>query len=757
MEVVHHTIRTRGKVLRRHNQPRVGGRVSTSTPDLSLQPRFSGIAEGDIASAVLSLDALVYRPRVVVGGVAVSAAQLVGPVLVEIQRRGLHSWSFGVRIESDGTSVLGRSATSDCGLLGGQSVDIGVEVLTAAGWRDRPLIVGGVEHQADEDRETATITVSGTGASGLYDQAETGLLLDSGSLLPRGTVVHRALIEAGIPSSVIQISGGVKITKGVDAAGEQVFSLADDLLLPAVEAIHSDPCTGKITTAPLGKLSASPRWIIGTGGLRILSGTASITGSDASQGPTKITVKSTKQLTDPDCGEETTRTVITTENTFAVPTYESRYDASGAVVAGTVTFGARFQRSAESITTVVRRCGEEVSRIEEEWAWYEGPEVWKAKLATDGTVDSVNTNGYHYGPAASTTIGGSEIDPTPMRAWQSARWTLIQRRSESRVFATAADTTVGPQGSLLDIAGGEAGLLVNIRRRLEGWHHIETALKTRSVSSTTPWDEVVYINLVKVLANGSGSLYGEERFGRFVNEDFDSSGSPITVFGGVDAENEIVFSDGGSTVKTEIEHRSWAAWPGNPGGSLYWYASGDVSNVQDWRFEHHETVTTNLTASGESSHDATVSTNTHETARSSNPLNRESQRGLSGGLPGTPKILGEPGGERVVAAPPDQVQEIEHTVDLRVDACRHPRTETVEVFYAEGEIEIRSVAAYLAADSLSKTWSGSTRINPDLTVTEQVTVSDAPFFTGVVHPETIRHEMPPEGLPTSIITGRIYA
>jgi hypothetical protein len=111
-----------------------------------------------------------------------------------------------------------------------------------------------------------------------------------------------------------------------------------------------------------------------------------------------------------------------------------------------------------------------------------------------------------------------------------------------------------------------------------------------------------------------------------------------------------------------------------------------------------------------------------------------------------------------VAAPADATQRIQWAYDLGVDpACRLPRTERVEVAFAESVGELRAVAEHLGAESLKRTVQAETLLQPTLSVLRPVALSDPPFLELVLHPTEVEHlQSAPDALPVTRIVGDVY-
>lgn len=718
MEVIHSCATLSGAVTATHSGATLQSAVTAAPRDPAVQPLVQGSVSGAVHRAVTA-QRLVYRWRVTWGGVEIPAGDLVFPISVVEQRGGIHSWTCGVRIRRDGTSAIGRLAEGKMGMC--RKVTISVVIHTDQGAREIVKLQDGIVRDVGDQLFPPAIRLSGTGPGGRYDQAKAGVLVPRGSLRSRGAIATQVLASAGVPAAQIAIAPGAVITKLVNAELESPLPLVNDLLYPELRACHWVPATGILTTAPLGRLEGGASAVATAAHLLADQPPGPSTG-EVSQGPTGFQVVSTQQLTDPDCGEQTTIKTVTILRIMTPPVAVASYNSAGEVVPFSFTLTSPrsipFQRTVIAETT---RCGKLVYRRTGEWEWFRGAEVWKARLDTDGTIAAVNTRWMYQQPQP-TPVGGTELDPTPMYESHLARFEETKVTHEYWEF--------------------EDGQLQRRRKLREGWRNTRRALKHRNaLDAGIPWEELPYIVNARVLANGHRvGPSGRQEFLRFVGGQR-----------GLDSEEVEISAAGGFVEREETLKEGWGLFP----GSAWWFGSDLTSLFETEIFTQLEKVTETLAARGEAAHQriSVVELPTQPNDPRHGQVTIEEE---NGSLPAIPTLEIAEGG---VAAPADAIQRIEATYDLAIPAdCRTPRTETVEVEFAETPAELLAVGVHLGDESLKIRSPASLLLNPAVCTTRPLRVEAAPFLVATLHPTVVEHSQADErSIPITRVEVDIYA
>lgn len=718
MEVIHDCTTFSGAVTATHSGATLQGAVTAAPRDPTVQPLLQGAVSGAVYRAVTARR-LVYRWKVTWDGVEIPAGELVFPISVVEQRGGIHSWAFGVRIRRDGTSAIGRLVGGKMGMC--RKVTISIVLHTDQGAREIVMLQDGIVRDVGEQLSPPAIRLSGTGPGGRYDQAKAGVLVPRGSLRTRGSVAAQVLASAGVPASQIAIAPGAVITKVVNAELEEPMSLVNDLLYPELRACHWVPATGILTTAPLGRLEGGAAAVATAAHLLADQEPGASTG-EVAQGPTGYRVTSTQQLTDPDCGEQTTIKTVTILRIMTTPLAVASYDSAGQVVPFPFTFvGPRLLPYQRTVISETHRCGKLVYRRTGEWEWFRGAQVWKAQLDTDGSVAAVNTR-WMYEQPQPTPVGGTEIDPTPMYENHMARF---------------RETTVTHE--YWDYADGQ---LQRRRKLREGWRNTRLALKHRNtLDAGIPWEELPYIANARLLANGHRvGPSGREEYRRFIGGQR-----------GIESEEVEISAAGGFIEREETAKEGWGLFP----GSAWWFGGDLISLFETEIFTQLEQVTETFAAQGEAAHQriSVVELPTQPNDPRHGQVTIEEE---SGSLPAVPTLEIPEGG---VAAPADATQRIEAAYDLSIDPeCRAPRIETVEVEFAENTAELVAVGRHLGDESLKLNSPASLLLNPTVCTTRPLRVEAAPFLAATLHPTVVEHSQADDrSIPVTRVEADIYA
>ena len=714
MEVVHSAASFKGSVTAPGGAATFTGTVTAQARDPEVQPLLVGQISGALCRA-LAAPRLAFRWLVTWNGMEIPPSHLVFPLSVTHQRHGFHTWSFGVRIQRDGRSILGRLSEG----VEAFCAEVGISLIlhTDRGARVFVLLDRGVVGPPEEQRQPPQIRLSGEGRGGRFDGAEASANLPRGSHRRRGQVVRDLLTDAGVPAQEIAIEDGGTITKLISTEREPFDSLVEAVLFPEQRALHWEPATGVVTTAPLGPLPSPPMTVTSA---QILSEGPRHSAAPVSKGPTAILTLSTRQLTDPDCGDITTVVKVEIFRIMHRPKAVARYDANGNVTPLGSFLGAP-QQNLVSRTEIreTQRCGEWVYRRTGVFEWFPGPEVWKAELNADGTIAAVNTLGYMYEEPGQTPVGGTEIDPVPMRRSAVAHFNETKVTHEYRDFV--------------------GGVLVSERTLVEAWRNRRRGLKSNN-DPGIPWAEVPYVAGARLLANGhrTGPSGGEEYRAFIGNEP------------GAESSEQFVDSRDGRIHERRRVENGWGLIPGN----AWWYGERETSQFEEERFTVLRRTTESLSGSEREHRKITL---TELPTRPDDPDHRKTTVETGrGSLPAVPQIEEPVAGG--VAAPAEATQPMEWLYDLMIDSdCRLPRIERLEVPYAETVQELQAVAEHLGREALKRAGSLALRLNPAVTVLRPIRILDPPFLDQVVHPEEVEHsQSAADALPTTRISGSIY-
>lgn len=616
--------------------------------------------------------------------------------------------------------------------------------LTPSGLQTVRLITDGIVHGAEQDGER--IQLSGLDAWGRHDEKQVTLTLPPGHGLDRRDVARRLGAQGGATLYALTRAG--RMDKELQAVDQPWIPLAQALMQPAGKLLQWDP-DGRLVNPRAAVVGGRYDHVIREADLVARSWRKSSTNN----GPTRVIVTGTRQVTRDECGR---RLEVRVSQSYGIYLpRRAQWLQSGTTgdltavsqptgeAATLIRVGLSYEEREVECETVIRE-----RRVE--MGWY-NPQRARYQLAVDGTI------GGYYGTAPPLYLldaGAAKDDDAPGYVWPRERFVVIRdeetwHRFDDRDFLTETETVV------------------------RGWGHQRERVKVAE-SPAVAWELTDYVANQPILANGEGVAELEERlYGTYrylavqrtndtqewvLSRAFATSGNPrerrVTRFD---------VSDDGYILSERTETRGWTTRPGS--GDFWHERIGESADeVETFRAIGAESVTY-AAAQGEGSH--SVLRRAYDA--DGRLVEGSTEDGLPGYLPAAtrradtipdPAIYEEGEAAEPMSASRQESQPIKGEArSTALESVRPARTERLSSEWAESPAECETIARTTLRVETAPTVSFELPLNFTIFEGQRVLVIPSRDEAVPVHVTEVTHR---EGSPAdrqpslTAVTGRWY-
>lgn len=428
---------------------------------------------------------IVYM-RMLLDGEVINPGRLLPSLSVDFPLGQPAGWSvaFPVRNGWEYDSPMGGSATDFYGPPPGDAaIDIEGVYITPAGPRVVRLLTNGVAATADESETEAgdLDTIQGGDAFLRVDQKLLTLVLPPGHGLTRGGVVGRGLAQIGLSNH--SLAAGGRCYKEVQWVDAQGLGQLNEFLGIESRVLQLDPHA--VVENPRSVLDQGRRvdWTFQRGDLLARTG---VRKSSSADGPTRITLTGSRQITRDTCGRFTAPVQEILQIGPKLPTTAAFRQAFDGVLTAYVPASPPVLDEdaliSRTLITTEYDCDTVISERVQEWGWF-NPRTWRYKLNSATTVYGFNSTGYNpnaYLMETEATAG----DGTEAYLWPQER------------FVQVSDTITTYQ---FDADGYKTGAVVT----RHGWVLPRVGLKETASPGAAAWDTIDWKG-VRILAGGDG-------------------------------------------------------------------------------------------------------------------------------------------------------------------------------------------------------------------------------------------------------------
>ncbi len=419
--------------------------------------------------------------RLLVDGALVNPGDLLPALSVDLQLGAPAGWScsFPTRGAWAYSSPFGGFAADFYGPPPGKlPVDVEVVYLTPAGPRVVRLITNGVAATCDEqDGPEFVDSIQGGDALLRYDQGLLTLVLPPGHGLTRGDVVRRGLAALGLTNT--SLAPGGRCYKEVQWLDTPGLGALQEFIGIESRALQLDPYA--VAENPRTVLDAGRRvdWTFRHGDLLMRAG---VRKSSSADGPTRVTLTGTRQITRESCARRTEIQEVLQIGPHTPATAAFSQSSTGTLTAYTPPIAPELDPEAIITRTQITTeydCDTVVSARVREWAWM-NPRVWRYTL--NGATTTYGFNATAYNPAYLLEPGAVANDSAEAYLWPQERFVEVADTLTTYQFAPDGLKT----GSLVQKHGWV----------LPRWH-----LKESSSPGALGWDAVNW-QAVRILGGG---------------------------------------------------------------------------------------------------------------------------------------------------------------------------------------------------------------------------------------------------------------
>lgn len=420
--------------------------------------------------------------RLLVDGAVINPGDLLPSISVDLQLGAAGGWScsFPTRERWEYSSPFGGFSEDFYGPPPGKlPVDVEAVYLTPSGPRVVRLITNGVAHSAEEqDGPECVDSIQGGDALLRHDQGLLTLVLPPGHGLTRGDILRRGLARLGLTNTAL-VPGGrcYKEIQWLDTPG--IPALQEFIGIES-RALQLDPWA--VAENPRTILDPGRRvdWTFTHSDLLLRGGMRK---SAAGDGPTRVTLTGTKQITRESCARRTEVEEVFQVGPHTPATAAFRQAFDGVLTAYTPPAPPELDPDAIITRTQVTTeydCDTVVSVRVREWGWM-NPRVWRYTL--NGATTTYGFNPTAYNPNAYLYEAGAVADDgAEAFLWPQER------------FVETSDTLTTYQ---FDAAGYKTGGLVT----KHGWVLPLWHVKESTSPGAAAWDAVDW-QPVRVLGGG---------------------------------------------------------------------------------------------------------------------------------------------------------------------------------------------------------------------------------------------------------------
>lgn len=424
--------------------------------------------------------------RVYVDGAQIGAGRLFPSLSVDMQLGRPTAWTLSYPVKEGWTydSPMGGGLEDFYGPPPGKlPIDIDGVYLTANGPRSVRMLTNGVTATADESEGVGgdIDSLQGLDAFGRCDQKLVTLVLPPGHGLSRGAVARRVLAQLGFATSSLAEGGrGYKEIQWVDEVGlsklQEYFGIESRAVQLNSLGVPENPRT---------VLDSGVRvdWTFQYGDLLARSG---IRRSGSNDGPTRITLTGSKQITRDACGRRSVVQEIIQIGPKLPLTAKKKQASDGSLSTYTPVETPTLVEDEIITRTVITTeydCETEISTRVEEYAWM-NPRTWRYKLQSATTVYGYQAGGYNPNAYLMEAAAVTD-DSTEAFLWPQERRVKV------------SDTLTSYQ---FDSGGYKVGSIT----QKHGWVLPELGLKESSSPGAAAWDTLTW-KAIRILANGNGA------------------------------------------------------------------------------------------------------------------------------------------------------------------------------------------------------------------------------------------------------------
>lgn len=277
--------------------------------DYSVDATLEVSSVAELARPRLTRQQIVAPFKVTIGGAELPYDRRLPGMSVRESLDGGLSFSFSVPRRGNDPDTFLEPLGSPASVFGVNSkaeVDIDARLIDEQGVHEIRLVTAGLleNTSSSTSREGDTRQYNGLGAKARQERRLVTWTVSPGHGLLRENVVRRLLEQAGVPANRNGFgNSGRPLYKGIQLVDRPVVAVCDELLKPSLKKVHENR-RGQLVPIDLQPRPGQPiAWTFDT--QDVLDGMGGLTDGAASDGPTCVTFKGTKQILREDDGHRT--------------------------------------------------------------------------------------------------------------------------------------------------------------------------------------------------------------------------------------------------------------------------------------------------------------------------------------------------------------------------------------------------------------------------------------------------------------------